>query len=422
MKRGTVIAQLVVFGLISVVVLSVAVFQLLGVRVVDRPYSLTVQLKTAGGIFDSAEVAMRGVQIGRVDDVQLHTDGVTLTLSIDHGVQIPDNAVARITDLSAVGEQYVDFEPGAHPSATPYRAGAVIPVDRTSVPLRTATVLYDLERLIDSVNAKDLQIIGREGAAAFAGTGPALTSLISGSARLVDELSASQDSAVELIGNAAVLLHDAAGATGELTRFSRSLRALSATLASSTPTLDRLLADAPATTRLIDDLARTNAGSFGVLLGNVATLSQIQVARVPGLQALLVAVPTFGRLAPKIVVDGTLNGVVEVDRNDPVCSTGLPLTSPISGRRTPLHEVTCPGSIIARGAANAPRPGAAPAGADASALLAPDGRSEVGGYDAASGLITTSDGTPLRLGLTGGQDRVLGPNSWQALLLAGAHG
>jgi len=39
------------------------------------PFDVTVQLHTAGGIFDGAEVAYRGVQVGKVSSVALHTDG-----------------------------------------------------------------------------------------------------------------------------------------------------------------------------------------------------------------------------------------------------------------------------------------------------------------------------------------------------------
>lgn len=421
MKKKTVVAQLIVFGVISIVVISFAVFQLLGVRVIKRPYHLTVQLKTAGGIFEDAEVSYRGVAVGRVDDMALHTDGVMLTLSIDDGTKIPDNSVAHIDNLSAVGEQYVNFVPPKTPSTKYYKDGDTIPQSRTTVPLRTATVLYDLEQFIDSVSPSDIQIIGREGAAAFQGTGPQLKSLLTGLTRIVDELSTTKDATLDLIHNASILLHGAASHSTQFDDFSRNLALLTDTLASSTPTIEKFLEQAVPTTTVINNLIRTNGNALTVLLANAATLADIQVARIPGLKSLLVAVPVFGRLAPKVVVNGTLNGIVEVDRTDPVCSTGVPLTSPISGKRTGLKAVRCP-SFVTRGAANAPRPGSSASTATASALTTPNGAAQVGGYDVDTSLVSTSDGRLVRLGSTGGQVTVLGNNSWQALLLAGTGG
>jgi len=428
MKKNTVLAQLLVFGTISIVVIGFAVFQLLGLRIINRPYSMTVQLANAGGIFESAEVNYRGVAVGRVDSMQLKTDGVTLTLKIDHGVKIPDNSIAHIDNLSAVGEQYLNFDPGTHPSSTYYKSGAVIPESKTTVPLRTAQVLYDLERFIDSVNPEDLRIIGHEGAAAFGDTGPQLKALLAGATQLVNELSSTKDATLSLLKNAALLLHGAAAHATQFDQFSQSLVLLSGTLASSTPTIEKFIEQSVPTTQLVNDLIRTNGNALTVLLANVASLSEIQVARIPGLRSLLVAVPTFGRLAPLLIRNNTLIANISIDQTQPLCTTGVPLTSPISGIRTPIKAVNCPASIEARGAQNAPRPGGASASSasstaiGASALTTPDGSAQVGSYDASTGLTSTSDGQLYRLGTNGGQITFLGQNSWQALLLAGTGG
>jgi phospholipid/cholesterol/gamma-HCH transport system substrate-binding protein len=150
-----------------------------------------------------------------------------------------------------------------------------------------------------------------------------------------------------------------------------------------------------------------------VLLGDLATFSRIQVARVPALRSLLVAVPRFGELVPKIVRGGVLQLVVYVNGHHTVCQYGPALTSPLSGHRTPLQDVDCPAIApdeLVRGAANAPRP---------SARLAPNG-TQVAEYDPGTGMTTAADGTQLQLGWAGGQQALLGNRSWQALLMAGA--
>jgi len=424
MRRNMVLAQLVVFGLISALVIGYAVFGLLRVHITSSPFPVTVQLENAGGIFDGAEVAYRGVSVGRVSSVELHSDGVTVHLGVNQGTKIPDNSIAHVYDLSAVGEQYVDFEPPAHPSRTYLHDGSVIPRSQTTTPLETATVLYDLERFINSINPQDIGVISREGALAFQGTGPQLQSILSDTSDIVNQLSASEENMVDLLHNAATLLHGAAAHSTAFDQFATSLKQLTDTLAQKTPTINTFLNEAQPTTQLLNSIIAANGSAVTTLLANLASLSQIQVARIPGLRSLLVAVPAFGTLASSVVHDGTLLGVANLGQDQKMCNTGVPLTNPLSGTQSKVYSVHC-GTDIVRGAANAPRPaGDTDASTNSSVLLTPsatevgDG-TQVGAYDPQSGLVATSDGSLVRLGVDGGQDELFGNNSWQALLLAG---
>jgi len=423
-KRNMVLAQLAVFGAISVLVVYYAVFGLLGVSFTDPPFHVKVELANAGGIFEGSEVAYRGVQVGKVDSVDLHTDGVTIDLAVDHGTKIPATAIAHVYDLSAVGEQYVDLEPKGS-TADHLHDGSRIPRSRTTTPLETATVLYDLERFIDSIDPHDLQVIGREGALALQGTGAQLKSILADTTAIVNQLSSGEDALIRLLRNSSLLLHGAAAHAGAFDRFTGSLKALTGTLAAKTPTIDAFIRSGEATTRLMNSVITENGSAVTTLLGNLATLSGIQSARIPGLRALLLAVPEFGRLAPSVVHGGTLLGIADINQDQALCNTGIPLSDPISGTRTAIRAVSC-GPGLVRGAANAPRPGggAAPSSRSAtrlgpSAQPAGDG-TQVGTYDPQTGLVSTSEGALVRLGSTGGQDRLLGDNSWQAIVLAAA--
>jgi phospholipid/cholesterol/gamma-HCH transport system substrate-binding protein len=385
--------------------------------------NVTLQLPSTGGLYRFSNVTYRGVQVGKVTAVDLHTDGVSVTLAIDHGSKVPDNSIAHVYDLSAVGEQYVDLEPPPAQSTQYLSGGDTIPRARTTVPLETATVLYDLERFVNGINPRDLQVIGREGALAFQGTGPQLKSILADATTIVNQLSSSEDSMLRLLGNGATLLHGAAAHSTAFDHFTKSLKALSATLAAKTPTIKTLLEQAEPTTRLVNSLITEDGSAITALLGNLASFSQIQVARVPGLRTLLIAVPEFGRLAPGVVHDGTLLGVADINQSQQMCNTGVPLTSPISGTKSKVYSVGC-GAGLARGATNAPRASSGRStDADQTVALGPSaqrtGDTEVGSYDPDTGLVSTSDGTLLRLGTTGGQTRLFGDNSWQALLLAG---
>jgi phospholipid/cholesterol/gamma-HCH transport system substrate-binding protein len=280
-------------------------------------------------------------------------------------------------------------------------------------------VLYDLEQFVDSINARDLQIIGHEGALAFGGTGPELKSILLDTTDIVNQLSSSEDSMLRLLDNSAILLHGAAAHASAFDRFSGSLKSLTTVLAAKTPTITKFLNESVPTTRIVNSLIADNGSAITTLLANLASLSQIQVARVPGLRSLLVAVPEFGRLAPTVVHDGALLGAANINGNQKVCNTGVPLTSPISAIKSRIFAARC-GTDLARGAANAPRPGGGTGTSSlgASAIETSDG-TQIGTYNPQTGLVSTSNGSLVRLGVNGGQTELFGGNSWQALLLAG---
>jgi phospholipid/cholesterol/gamma-HCH transport system substrate-binding protein len=224
---------------------------------------------------------------------------------------------------------------------------------------------------------------------------------------------------VRLLHNSALLLHGAAAHASSFDRFSTSLKSLTDVLAAKTPTIDKFLRDAAPTTRIVNSLIAENGSAITALLANAAAFSQIQVVRVPGLRSLLVAVPEFGKLAPSVVHDGVLLGAADLNQDERMCNTGVPLTNPLSGKQSRIYQAQC-GPGLVRGAANAPGPsgGAATSSVGASAIAVPGG-TQIATYDPANGLVSTSDGSLVRLGVNGGQTELFGGNSWQALLLAG---
>src|SRR5688500_1875497 len=89
--------------------------------------TVTLQLPATGGLYQFSNVTYRGVQIGKVTDVQPTRDGAVATLSLDTSPKIPADLHAAVLSVSAVGEQYVDLQPDDE--AGPYlHDGSVIPV------------------------------------------------------------------------------------------------------------------------------------------------------------------------------------------------------------------------------------------------------------------------------------------------------
>jgi phospholipid/cholesterol/gamma-HCH transport system substrate-binding protein len=428
MNRRAVLAQIAIFAVISVLVTWYALFDVIGLSLGNDRFGVTVDLPTAGGLFSGSEVTYRGVEIGTVSGVRLEPTRVVATLQINNSAHVPSNSIAHVSDLSAIGEQYLDFVSAT--GTPPYlHGGSVVGPQQTTVPPQTSTVLFDLEQWIDSIDPSDLGSLSAQLAAAFAGTGPELRQIIDTGSQLVDALYASRTSIANLLQNSATLLHSAAAHAGDFAQFSTSLQKFSQTLKTITPNISALLDESPGAASLFDDLIRSDGSATSVILGNLVSFSQIQVANIPGWKALLVAVPEFEQKAPTIVSDGVLHGLGLINYGEPVCSYGTALTSPISGTKTPLASVGCsnPASgSLERGAQNAPttNPGQGIESLSVdqlgvSAQPTASGDTQVAGFNPQSGIVVNSDGAAARLGWNGGQSELLGSRSWEAVYLSG---
>ncbi|MFE9689486.1 MCE family protein [Micromonospora sp. NPDC005806] len=399
--------QVIAFVLVSVLGIGYVGIRYVGLgdKLLGAGYVLHVDLARAGGLFANAPVTYRGVPVGRVTAVGLHADGVRADLRIDRGVRVPDALRAVVAQRSAVGEQYLDLRPDR--DGGPYLAdGAVIPADRTGLPLAPEALLTNLDALVRSVNPDDLSVLITELGAAFEGNEQALARILDSGDALLDEADNRLPETLALIRDARTVLTTQAESAAALRRWSAGLAQLAATLRAADPDLRKLLAVGPPAGAELRALLRGLEPDIGTLLGNLVTVNGIAARRLPGIEQLLVVYPIA--VAGGFTVtpgDGTAHLGLVVNANDP------PSCVYHGGTRCSAKDRTAGASV--RGAGNAPRPSSA----DPAPPAPDEGASP--GYDPATGLVLGSDGQPLQFGGTGGQYRTAGDQSWKQLLLAG---
>src|SRR3954469_11244754 len=110
--RGVVV-KVTIFALVTLLGVGYVAIRYLGLgqSVVGHGYTAYVDLADSGGVFTSAGVTYRGVEVGRVGAITLRSDGIRVALNIDGKHDIPANTEAVIGNGSAIGEQYIDLQP-----------------------------------------------------------------------------------------------------------------------------------------------------------------------------------------------------------------------------------------------------------------------------------------------------------------------
>ncbi|WP_405603369.1 MCE family protein [Streptomyces sp. NBC_01410] len=419
MITRTVKAQLLAFATVTAVGVSYVGAQYTGLAdmLLDRGYTVRAEFTESGGVFPGAEVTYRGVPVGRVGELRLAgADGVQVMLDIEDEARIPADTLAVVANRSAVGEQYVDLQP--RDSDGPYlRDGSVIVRGDTRVPLPTTDVVLSLDRLVNSVGKEDLRITVDELGKAFAGTGPHLSRLVDSGNSLVESASASLPQTVSLIEDSRTVLKTQVDKGSAIKSFSHDLAALTAELKSSDGDLRKLIGSAAPAAQELNSLLKANETHLPVLLGNLISGGQITVARLPGVEQALVTFPVVVAGSSTVIPgDGTTHfGLVAEADDPPPCRQGYgtqrrdPADTAERPANTGAHCAAPRGSATSvRGAQNVPG-ATASAGAGRAAYVTP--------YDPETGIVAGPDGTLVEIGSTGGEQSVLGKDSWQWLLV-----
>lgn len=106
-------------------------------------------LDSALGLSEDNAVAVAGVKVGVVDDIQVEGRRARVTIAIAPEVTLHADAKAALRQRTLLGEKYVDLDPGAEP-APPLQAGAVLGNNVPTVEIDQ--VIRDVAVLVDRLN------------------------------------------------------------------------------------------------------------------------------------------------------------------------------------------------------------------------------------------------------------------------------
>ena len=112
-----------------------------------RPTTITAYFTSATAIYPGDEVRVSGVKVGSIKSIQPDGTLAKMTLAVDGDVPIPADAKAVIVAQNLIAARYVQLAPAYRSHGPTMRDGAVIPADRTAVPVEWDEVKAQLMRL-----------------------------------------------------------------------------------------------------------------------------------------------------------------------------------------------------------------------------------------------------------------------------------
>ncbi|SBS77216.1 Mammalian cell entry related domain protein [uncultured Mycobacterium sp.] len=169
----TTLAILVVMTLAGAAYMSFGVLDMGPTKQVNR---LTLLLNSSGGLMPTSEVTMRGIKVGRVTGIQTTNSGLAVSMDVDRKYPVPADSMVSVENLSAAGEQYIDFRPKM--IAPPYFTdGAVIPAERVAPIVTASDLLTKANVLFTALNLDQIHGIINDMSAAFKGNDETIDSL-----------------------------------------------------------------------------------------------------------------------------------------------------------------------------------------------------------------------------------------------------
>jgi phospholipid/cholesterol/gamma-HCH transport system substrate-binding protein len=336
-------------------------------------YVVHLHLANSGGIFPEADVAYRGVSVGRVGAMRLTDRGIEVDLDIsDSAPRIPAATRAAIADLSAVGEQYVDLRPDK--SRGPYLTGGSVIGERdTELPLPVTSLLSSVNTLATSLPLESLRALTNELATGFSGEGRNLGDIIDGNSALVHSADAALPQTTTLIDDARGVVATQIAESGALDSFSRNALLLAGSLRNANRSLSELVSAGPDAAAQVADILHDTNPALGVLIANLLTTSEVTLTRGKALEELLSALPAAIAIGSTVINDKGSQFGVALTFFDPLpCTSGYGGTTFRNGLATspaPLNtsaqcDEPASSGIDVRGSAHAPSGGGVPPAAE----------------------------------------------------------
>ena len=277
--------RLVAFVVLSAVGIVYVASNFLGItdRLLGRGLSIEATLPESGGLFTGSEVTYRGVKVGKVSAMDVTPKGLRVKMALEDGTKIPLDSKMYVHNLSAVGEQYLDFEPPDNDP--PYaKSGDVLKGDASSLPTSEELLLTQMDSLVSSVDGAQLSTVVREAGTMFRGTANPLQRMVDSGTQFVDEAAANTDSTIALLQTGQTVLQTQADHEQDIRTFANDLADLTGTVRTSDKDIRTILQGGAPAVREVNSLLKGLEPTLPVFLSNLVTVNQVLVTNLPALE------------------------------------------------------------------------------------------------------------------------------------------
>ncbi|WP_374207067.1 MCE family protein [Mycolicibacterium sp. OfavD-34-C] len=262
------------------------------------PTTITANFSSATGIYPGDEVRVAGVKVGTIEQIRGEAAQVSMTLSIDRGVSVPAQAHALIVPQNLISARYVQLTPAYVDSGPVLEDGAVIPVERTAVPVEWDDVKAQLMRLVTDLGPEDNlsgSAIGRlidSAADAMGGNGDNLRSTLAELSRAARIFAEGSGNIADVILNLDKVVGALRNSNTQIVQFQNRLATLTEVVNGSRSDLDAALRDIAVAVGEVERFVEGSRNQASEQVTRLANVTQTLVDHRTDLENLLHGAPT----------------------------------------------------------------------------------------------------------------------------------
>ncbi|OJZ75906.1 mammalian cell entry protein [Mycobacterium paraffinicum] len=315
MSRRNIIRVVLAVALVAVIAVGVAMV-VQAVREASRIY-VTAYFDNSNGVFAGDDVRIRGVNVGKIDSIEPQPKRVKITFWFDDKYRVPADAKAVIISPTLVTARAIQLTPAYH--GGPAMADkAVIPEDRTAVPMEWDDFRKQLQRLTEMLQPNQPGGVSTLGALInttadnVRGQGGNIRDAITRLSQTISALGDHSSDTFTTVKNLSALVSGLQDSTDVISQLNRNLAAVTGALADDPHGVGNAVKDLNDVVGEVQTFVADNRETVGTTSDKLTELSQTLVESLDDIKQFLHATPTVTANSQNLYqpAQGTLSGVL----------------------------------------------------------------------------------------------------------------
>lgn len=188
MKTSTSLVKFLIFAAVTILATGTLAATIANLQFGDRT-TYRAMFTDVTGLSPGHEIRIAGVRVGTVDEIRVADDRnhALVTFDVASTSVLTEGTVATIKYRNLVGERYISLTQGAG-GATPLKAEATIPLERTQPALDLTVLFNGFKPLFAALSPQDVNELSGEIIQVLQGEGGSINSLLAHTASLTSTL------------------------------------------------------------------------------------------------------------------------------------------------------------------------------------------------------------------------------------------
>jgi phospholipid/cholesterol/gamma-HCH transport system substrate-binding protein len=250
----------------------------------------------SNGVFPGDPVFVLGVPVGAIDTIEPQPQRAKITFWFDDEYKVPADVKAVILSPQLITSRAIQLTP-AYTSGPQLRAGAVIPQERTAVPMEWDDFREQLEKLSDSLQPTQPGGVSPLGAFInttadnLRGQGANIRDTVIQLSQAFSALGDHSDDIFSTIKNLAILVSALHSSSDLMAQLNRNLASVTALLADDPNEIGRAVSDIRTAATEVKDFVAENREALGTTSEKLASVSQALVDSLDDVKQTLHVAP-----------------------------------------------------------------------------------------------------------------------------------